>query len=213
MAGLRTFTRAGVFIADATPLTQPVAIEPPFHEAVPDKTTPDKHSQPWNAWFTDTAQRVAELTTAVADLTYAVAHIKDGVVDGSDAPPGLIGEYLSASATVGLSSATPTDIVTLTLPAGDWDVSGSADFSFSALTLTFASAWLSTTSGVSSALGRSAIQTGGGGVLGAVNFVVGPVRQSITAPATRPVYLGCQANVAVGTTASVFAFIRARRIR
>ena len=46
----------------APALTKPDLIEPPFREAVPDATTPTRHSEPWNAWFTDMAQRLAEQT-------------------------------------------------------------------------------------------------------------------------------------------------------
>jgi len=46
--------------------------------------------------------------------------------DGSDAVSGALGEYLEATITGGiaLSSGITTDILTLDLPAGDWDVHG-----------------------------------------------------------------------------------------
>ena len=50
----------------APALSKPDLIEPPFRAAVPDATTPTRHSEPWNAWFTDAAQRLADLTAGLA---------------------------------------------------------------------------------------------------------------------------------------------------
>jgi hypothetical protein len=49
-----------------------------------------------------------------------------GVVDGSDAAPGMVGEVISASNTVGynLTTAIASNVVTLVLPPGDWNVGG-----------------------------------------------------------------------------------------
>jgi hypothetical protein len=48
-----------------------------------------------------------------------------GVTDGSSAGPGQVGEFMSAvGATGGPASAAPTNMVSLNLPAGDWDVGG-----------------------------------------------------------------------------------------
>lgn len=51
-----------------------------------------------------------------------------GATDGSDAAAGFIGEYLTATGTVSLSSGAATTVVTLPLPAGDFDVWGSVKF-------------------------------------------------------------------------------------
>ena len=58
---LRTFTRPGVFLAGATTISQPATIEPPFRDPVQDKMTPDKHSEPWNAFFTELAKRLSDI--------------------------------------------------------------------------------------------------------------------------------------------------------
>jgi hypothetical protein len=135
-----------------------------------------------------------------------------GVTDGSDAPAGHIGEFLSASGSGGLTSAAPADRATLTLTAGDWDVAGSAVITASLATMTFAQAWLNTTANTVSDPGRASIQAQTTvGVLGVANFVVGPRRFSVTA--STDVHLGCQANFPAGTTVTASAFIRARRMR
>ena len=54
--------------------------------------------------------------------------MRQGVVDGSDAAAGQIGEYLTASGSISLPSATYADAAVLTLTAGDWDVWGVASF-------------------------------------------------------------------------------------
>jgi hypothetical protein len=55
-----------------------------------------------------------------------------GVKDGSDAMPGNIGEYQSAttvfSAAVPLTDGVTANAVSITLPAGDWDVWGVVSF-------------------------------------------------------------------------------------
>ena len=52
-----------------------------------------------------------------------------GVTDGNDAAAGQVGEYVTASGSgVGLANGTPANVATLTLAAGDWDVSGNAQF-------------------------------------------------------------------------------------
>jgi hypothetical protein len=134
-----------------------------------------------------------------------------GVTDGSDAPAGHIGEFLSASGSGALTNAAPADRATLTLTAGDWDVAGSATITPNIANMTFAEAWLSAAANTPTDPGRAAIQSGGAGTLGAVALVVGPRRFSVTA--STAVHLGCQANFPAGTTVTASAFIRARRMR
>ena len=57
----------------APDLTKPRKLDPPFREAVPDATTPTRHSEPWNAWFTQMADRATELTDAAAELAARLA--------------------------------------------------------------------------------------------------------------------------------------------
>ncbi len=69
-------------------------------------------------------------TTPVAlgsgDLGTAVRVASKGVTDGSNAAAGEIGEYLTAtSGSVGLATTVWTNIISLPVPPGDWDLWGS----------------------------------------------------------------------------------------
>lgn len=72
-----------------------------------------------------------------SNLFIPVAGIR-GVTNGSDATAGNIGEYFSANRAqasgFSLANITHTTVVTLTLPAGDWDISGLAQFNPAATT-------------------------------------------------------------------------------
>ena len=154
--------------------------------------------------------------TGVSDqlalLVQQIAAIKTGVTDGSDAAPGEIGEFMSANGTGPIPTATPIDVVSLVLPAGDWDVSGSAGFLPSVANITLAQAWLSETANTPADPGRLAISVGVG-ALGNTFLVVGPLRLSFAAPATQVISLGCEVFFPAGTTVTANAWIRARRAR
>jgi hypothetical protein len=69
----------------------------------------------WTGFFQDIADRLATMGR--------------GVTDGSDAQPGTVGEFMSATAgPVSLSNAAVANVVSLSLTAGDWDVSGDVQF-------------------------------------------------------------------------------------
>ena len=110
-------------------LDKSVTIEPPFADAPLDQTGA-AFSQAWARFFTNNADRIAELTQRVGVAEGDIASGGSGVTDGSDAPAGHIGEYLTAtSGTVSLTSNVLTNIVSLNLTPGDWDVSGNVAFS------------------------------------------------------------------------------------
>jgi hypothetical protein len=91
---------------------------------------------------------VASSTTPVMDGTAAIGagttwaradhvHPSDttklpvaGVTNGSDAPPGQIGEIISSFRTTdqALTTATPTNVQSIALTPGDWDISGEVWF-------------------------------------------------------------------------------------
>ena len=170
-------------------------------------TDQGRFSKSWNQYNVDVSDALANLTSQLASLSGTVGAIGQGVTDGSNAAAGHIGEYLSASGSLGLTNAATNDVVTLTLPAGDWDVTGSVTISPTAINVTYAQAWLSPAANTPADPGRAIIQAAALGISG---FVVGPVRFSLAASAVA--YLGCQANFPSGTvTAS--GTIRARRIR
>lgn len=145
----------------------------------------------------------------------AVLEAKLGVTDGSDAAAGQIGEYLSATGSSGsLTTGVAVDLATLTLSAGDWDVTGSATFTPS-VELAGAQAWLNTVAATPADPGRMvvAVAPGSGPTeLGGTGILVGPVRYSIAAPSTVAVHLGVQTSFPSGTVSSN-VWIRARRVR
>lgn len=92
---------------------QPPANDPPIAEAG------GQHSQAWADYFQVSADQLATLP----------AKVRKGVTDGSDAAAGDIGEYLTAtSGAVALSNGVTTNVVSLSLTAGDWDVAGGMAF-------------------------------------------------------------------------------------
>jgi len=181
-------------MSDARPRLQPPANDPPLQEAG------GQHSQAWSGYFQNVAD---ELTRQAA---------KRGVVDGSDATAGQVGEYLTAAGgAVGLSSNVPADIVAMVLTPGDWDVSGQAQFGMS-LGVLEARCWVGLTSATVHTPGASVIVLVGGTTLLATNtqLMAGPVRFSVSAATN--VYLGGLARFTAGS-ASAGGVISARRMR
>ncbi len=68
------------------------------------------------------------------DVVDALDRIERGVTDGSDAAAGQVGEYIEATfaGPAGLAGGgTAVNVGSISLTAGDWDVSGSVTFSSS----------------------------------------------------------------------------------
>ena len=178
----------------------PRALEPPFLDPVmQEHSGGQQHSHAW----TDYHQRVAD--------KLQVLHA--GVVDGSDAEAGDVGEYMAvASGPVALASNTPADVVTLSLTAGDWDVRGEVAFGTSFVFFE-AYTWIGLASATMTSSGMSSIKlVSSGDVVGMGNsaFQAGPVRFSVSA--TTVVRLGAQARFTSGATNAV-GVISARRMR
>lgn len=135
-----------------------------------------------------------------------------GFTDGSNASAGTVGEYVTNSATgVSLTSGTSANITSVSLTAGDWDVSGT--ISFVPAGTTVPSAFNCGASTTSATLGGLGTQT----FLGA-SFPAG-VAQGLAAPSQRisiasttTVYL-VGASTFTTSTMTANGFIRARRVR
>jgi len=112
--------------------SNPRTVEPPFYDPpIADYASGAKHSQAWT-----------EYHQAVADR---LGTIEAGVTDGSNAQPGDVGEYMTATGSaVGLVNAVVTNLASLALTPGDWDVSGSVTFNASAGTHSFFGVGIST---------------------------------------------------------------------
>ena len=156
----------------------------------------------------------AALTVGGIDATWVA-----GTATNDDAAAGYLGEFMSSVVLVGsaisLTTATPADVTSLSLTAGDWDVSGEVWYSQNAATIgtisqaaiTTTSATLPTVPAVNTGLSRSSgtEMTGIGPVI-----PVGPVRISIGSTTT--VYLVAQSTFTVNTNAA-YGVLRARRVR
>lgn len=152
-----------------------------------------------------------------AGLTYTVTY------DGTQfqLQSGAAGDYLESSvasgSAVSITSATPANVTSLSLPAGDWDVSGFAQFvGAGTTTVTILSASLSATSAtVDGSNDRFSernynSQTVLSAAPSANTVTAGPARFSLTTTTT--VYLVVNAGFAV-STCSAYGLLRARRIR
>jgi hypothetical protein len=141
-----------------------------------------------------------------------------GDVSGTTANSGYLGEYFSnvliAVSATGLSTGACTDIVTLSLPAGDWDIWGTIAYTTAASTqVTQNKAWISNTSATDPTsatltgayLNDNVPETGN-------NYVrpVGTTRQILSTTTT--IYLSMKMTFTV-STANGFGFIAARRVR
>lgn len=156
---------------------------------------------------------------AVTGLTTPTGGIK-GTATNDAATAGNVGEYISASvltgAAIGLTSSTDTNITSIALTAGDWDVwvdgyfSGGATTAVTtgAVSISTVSATLNTTPGRFSATCASGNPIFNGGQVCGVN--AGPARLSLAAPTT--VYFVANAIFTTSTMAG-YGIISARRVR
>jgi hypothetical protein len=102
-------------------LTPGARVDPPLQSQVASGDT----GAPSQVW--------AEYHVSVEDRLNAIG---TGVVDGSDAAAGKVGEYMEASGSIGLTTTVVANVATLNLTPGDWDVWGGVTFSAGAGTHT-----------------------------------------------------------------------------
>lgn len=142
-----------------------------------------------------------------------------GTSTNDNATAGFLGEYKEATKTIAspqsVSNNTATDVITLSLTAGDWDVTGTLVTSAAGTTTTsLVVAWLSTTSATlpTAPNGGSYSGTQGVTLTAGSNWFgsVGKIRVSVNTTTT--VYLSCYITFAISTM-SAAATIQARRIR
>lgn len=138
-----------------------------------------------------------------------------GTTTNDDAPVGAFGEYgvmqRAPGSAVALTSNTVANITSITLPPGDWDVSGVIDFVCSGATISHFDAGIST---VSATLGAQdtyvSPYTAVAGLTATVSWLTPPVRLSLAATTT--VYLVGSMTIGAGS-ATAYGTIRARRAR
>jgi hypothetical protein len=170
-------------------------VDPPFYDQpIVDAASGQQHSQAWTEYHQSVADRINALAAKVGAGT--------GVTDGSDAAAGQIGEYMTATASgIGLANNVASNIVSLDLTSGDWDVSGNVAFSAGAGTHTLFAAGIDSLD----------TQTMGTFPTGAVTQGNSTSTRRYNGTATVTVWLVALASFSSTVTAS--GTIRARRMR
>lgn len=140
---------------------------------------------------------------------------QEGVTDGSTPAPNTVGEYFETAfpfgSAVSLTSSETKNVFSISLPAGDWDVEGNVNISYTSATSTDRSAGLTTTS--------ATIPSNGTGVSSAVQFTTTTIVDGITIPrkrflltATTTIYMVVRTTFTAGSAAA-YGAITARRVR
>lgn len=159
-----------------------------------------------------------EITSTAAQLNTAGTAAVAGTSTNDNATAGNIGQYISSSVLIGsavsLTSSVAANVTSISLTAGDWDVSGVVLYNPNAATTTsYMQVGISQTSATQPTLGAEnngvfSTDTLAAGVAEA--FTIGPMRISLAGTTT--VYLVAEATFAVNTQ-SAYGFIGARRVR
>lgn len=162
----------------------------------------------------NTTPNAGSFTTLAASSTITPSQTSGivGTTTNNNANAGSVGEFVTATASsVALTSGTPTNVTSISLTAGDWEVSGNVLFAAgTGAAATLLQTSVSSTSGTitggadNSLLGAT-LPAGIGSTLGA------PV-QRFSLSATTTIYLVAQANFSGGTYNATVR-IRARRVR
>jgi hypothetical protein len=179
----------------------------------------------WGAWsylwdeaylpISTFAKTLLDDTTAAQMRTTIGAAASAGVTNGSDASSGVVGEYLQVirpdSDLVFAANGSAVSVLSLSLPAGDWDVEGRAT-----AYITGTMNGNKVVSGLNTSVAIPADGTevyGGMQVFSATNgfqTMTGSKRFSLAATTT--VYLVARIDFSAGTPA-LFGFMSARRVR
>lgn len=136
-----------------------------------------------------------------------------GTTTNNNANSGSVGEYISNSGRgVSLTSNTPTNITSISLTAGDWDVSGTVTFVPANTTSpTLMQCGISTTSSTFNGLGSQSFLNLAFPTTGVSQGFVAPV-QRISIASSTTVYLVAESSFTISTM-TANGFIRARRVR
>ena len=184
-----------------------------------------------NLFFTDaTNSRVGVGTISPAEKLDVVGNVKSsgnvifgtsgkgiqGTTTNDNADAGVVGELVSSSVAsigVGLTDATFANITTISLTAGDWDVSGVVGITSGAgTTIAYINYGVSTTSAAGGALGQMGSLTPNTNISAIVDFTVATPVTRLSLASTTTVYLVTRVSFAV-STANAYGVIRARRVR
>jgi len=142
-----------------------------------------------------------------------------GVATNGAATAGNVGEYISATvakSAVSLSTGVASDVGSISLPAGDWDVSANVVLTFGTTTaVTQQVAWISATSATLPSLPNSSFVETNASITApgvAINESMTTGTTRLLLASTTTIYFSCQAAFTVSTLAAG-GIIRARRMR
>ena len=142
-----------------------------------------------------------------------------GTVAGDNAASGIIGEVVSAikavGAAVALTTATPANILSISLTAGDWDVTGLVNFTGGSATTAAGGLFTGGINTVSATVPTDGSETPVGvPAVTTTSFLAGTAVQKkrINVTGTTTVYLVGEATFSAGTVGGYGAII-ARRVR
>ena len=172
-----------------------------------------------------TAPSTGAFTTLSATGAFTPAQVAGivGTTTNNNAQAGSVGEYMQtlvvAASEVALTNNTSANMCSMSLTAGDWDISGLVMFDVGATTnFTEMYAWATTTSAQTLTLAvlntatvaAHSYPVGGSVLSNIVALTLPPTRFSLSATTT--VYLVAMSRFTV-STAAVFGGFRARRVR
>lgn len=158
-------------------------------------------------------------TTLPSGLTIPIPSIT-GVTDGSNAASGVVGEYISASILIGsavsLTSTICSNVTSISLTAGDWDITGTVYFDPSPGTISnYQIGGISQTSATFETPATNNNNAANGSITStlptdyACNLCIGNYSANLTT--TKTIYLIAQSSFTGGMGA--YGFIAARRAR
>lgn len=132
-----------------------------------------------------------------------------------NAAAGFLGQFLNSlvasGSAVSLTTATASNVTSISLTAGDWDVEGNVNFSETTSTVTARSAGISTTTGTLPTDGSEVPNGVQSTVTSEVNGISLP-RKRVSIASTTTVYLVGKATFSAGTCVG-YGQINARRVR
>jgi hypothetical protein len=164
-----------------------------------------------------TAILATGLNTATPAITLVSGQV--GTATNDNAAAGRIGEYLSATrlagASVALTTGVSTDILALSLTAGDWDVSGNLIYAGAGgVSVISVLGWITTASATLPTLPNGGMETLWVGTPPTTNVApyLSIATGRISIAATTVIYLSTNCQFSGGTVSS-YGFIGARRAR
>lgn len=120
---------------------------------------------------------------------------------------------VSSGSAVSLTSGTYANITSISLTAGDWDITGVVAITTpGTTTITYINYGVSTSSATAGSLGQMGSLTSNTNIAATVDFTAAVPVTRLSLASTTTVYLVSRASFAV-STASAYGVIRARRVR